>query len=135
MGYKKMCSEFDEVLTFWFEETTPQQYWTKDDAFDDTIRNRFSSLHERAAKGKLQHWRDSPLGALAEIVILDQFSRNIYRGDPGLLRTMSYVSSWQRRLLKKDLIGNWISRKENFFTCRLCTVKLKKIMRRQYSYF
>ena len=78
-----MCSEFDEVLTFWFEETTPQQYWTKDDAFDDTIRNQFSSLHEKAAKGKLEHWRDSPLGALAEIVILDQFSRNIYRGDPG----------------------------------------------------
>ena len=77
-----MSSEFGEVLTFWFDETTPQQYWTKDDEFDNTIRTRFSSLHKAAAEGRLEHWRSSPLGALAEIIILDQFSRNLHRGHP-----------------------------------------------------
>ena len=77
-----MSEEISEVINFWFEETTRKQYWTKDDKFDDTIRNRFSSLHNKAVAGKLEHWRETAVGALAEIIILDQFSRNLYRGKP-----------------------------------------------------
>lgn len=77
-----MEHSYDEVIKFWFEETTFQQYWSKSDEFDNTIRTRFGDLHQKATTGELKHWRNSPQGALAEIVILDQFSRNIYRGLP-----------------------------------------------------
>lgn len=68
-----------EVIKFWFEEIQPRQRFAKDSSFDELIRTRFSSLHERAREGRLYTWREHPLDALAEIIILDQFSRNMFR--------------------------------------------------------
>ena len=76
------CSQIEDVLHFWFEELSPANWWQKDSALDDRIRERFSDLHEDAAAGKLESWRTSPEGCLAEILILDQFSRNIHRDTP-----------------------------------------------------
>lgn len=70
-----------DVLRFWFEEATPAQHFGKDAAFDATIRARFAALHAAAARCELAPWRDSPAGRLAEIIVLDQFSRNLFRGD------------------------------------------------------
>ena len=71
----------EEVLSFWFEQNGPEQWWTRDPRFDAEIRSRFGSLHGRAVLGELHGWRDTPEGRLAEIVVLDQFSRNLYRDD------------------------------------------------------
>jgi len=68
-----------EVIKFWFEEIEPKQRFAKDLAFDALIRTRFGKLHERAGAGLLYTWREHPLDALAEIIILDQFSRNLFR--------------------------------------------------------
>ncbi len=68
-----------EVIKFWFEEIEPKQRFAKDLAFDELIRTRFGKLHERAVAGLLYTWREHPLDALAEIIILDQFSRNLFR--------------------------------------------------------
>ncbi len=73
---------YQEVLKFWFEESTPEQWWKKDDAFDRTVTERFSELHRRAARCELYEWRREARGRLAEIIILDQFSRNMFRGGP-----------------------------------------------------
>lgn len=73
---------WDECLRFWFEETSPKQRFAKDPEFDALIRERFGELHARAAAGDLADWRNAPEGRLAEIIILDQFSRNMYRGTP-----------------------------------------------------
>lgn len=70
-----------EVLQFWFEELTAKQRFAKDGTLDETIRQRFGALHSRAARGELQPWRKDPAGRLAEIIVLDQFSRNLYRED------------------------------------------------------
>ena len=70
----------DEVLDFWFVETEPASWWAADPAFDERIRGRFESLHARAALGELSAWRATPQGRLAEIIVLDQFSRNLFRG-------------------------------------------------------
>jgi len=70
---------YKEVIKFWFEEINPAKWWIKDIEFDQTILTRFSQLHQRAIAGELFHWRRSAEGRLAEIIILDQFSRNIYR--------------------------------------------------------
>lgn len=68
-----------DVIEFWFHEITPQQRFKKDPEFDELIRSRFLDLHERARIGLLYAWRDHPLDALAEIIVLDQFSRNLFR--------------------------------------------------------
>jgi len=71
-----------DILQFWFEEATPQQWFSKDDAFDETIRTRFGAIHAQAAAGELAAWRNfGAHGRLAEIIVLDQFSRNLYRDD------------------------------------------------------
>jgi len=71
-----------DVIKFWFEETEPSQWWQKDKQFDREIAARFGRLHDAAVKGELSDWRDTPEGRLAEIIVLDQFSRNIYRDRP-----------------------------------------------------
>ena len=71
---------YREVLDFWFVETEPKAWWTADPAFDERIRGRFAALHARAAHGELQAWRATALGRLAEVIVLDQFSRNLFRG-------------------------------------------------------
>lgn len=71
----------ESVLDFWFEESTPAQHFRRDDAFDARIRERFGALHGAAAHGECFAWRDTPAGRLAEVIVLDQFSRNLYRDD------------------------------------------------------
>lgn len=70
------------VLDFWFREITPAQWWKVDPAFDRLIESRFLDTLERAARGELVAWRDTLPGRLAEIIVLDQFSRNVWRGTP-----------------------------------------------------
>ncbi|MEB3288989.1 MAG: DUF924 family protein [Leptolyngbya sp.] len=72
----------DDVLTFWFNTITPQQWWAAEPEFDKQIRDRFLGLLQQAAAGELFPWRSSAAGRLAEIIVLDQFSRNIYRHTP-----------------------------------------------------
>ncbi|KEA65653.1 putative transmembrane protein [Marinobacterium lacunae] len=73
---------YSEVLDFWFEEIEPAAWWKKDTAFDRVIESRFGALFEQACKGELYSWRKRADGRLAEIILLDQFSRNIYRDRP-----------------------------------------------------
>lgn len=67
------------ILNFWFEEIRPASWWKKDAALDGLIADRFGALLGRACAGELHAWRESAQGALAEIIVLDQFSRNIFR--------------------------------------------------------
>ena len=73
---------YSEILKFWFEEIDPAKWWAKDDVFDQSIRGRFSEVHARATRCELFEWRAESKGRLAEIIILDQFSRNLFRGSP-----------------------------------------------------
>ena len=72
----------EEVLTFWFEQTPEAAWWKVDAAFDARVRERFLPLLVQAAAGELHGWRDSARGRLAEVIVLDQFPRNIHRGTP-----------------------------------------------------
>ncbi|MFD2236719.1 DUF924 family protein [Aureimonas populi] len=67
------------VVDFW-REAGPERWFSSEKAFDETIRQRFGDLHERALMGELDHWAEEPNGALALVIVLDQFSRNIHRG-------------------------------------------------------
>lgn len=70
------------VIRFWFEASTPQQWFAKDDAFDRAIQEHFGGVLDQGARGELWHWRSDALGRLAEILVLDQFSRNVWRDTP-----------------------------------------------------
>lgn len=73
---------YQDVLKFWFEEVEPRMWWTSDRDFDDQVSSRFLSTLQQAAQGELFAWRGVPRGRLAEIIVLDQFSRNIFRNTP-----------------------------------------------------
>ena len=76
--------EAQAVLDFWFGDTTVDrpEWFRKDPGFDDRIRQRFGALIERALTGDLDRWADAPYSALARIVLLDQFTRNVFRDTP-----------------------------------------------------
>ncbi|MEL0066626.1 MAG: DUF924 family protein [Gammaproteobacteria bacterium] len=73
---------YTDVIDFWFTELTPQQWFAKSDELDQLCRDRFKTTLDAAALCELSDWRATPLGRLAEIIVLDQFSRNIYRDTP-----------------------------------------------------
>lgn len=70
------------ILHFWFIETDKKNWFSKSDGFDELLRVRFGQTLEQASRGELYHWRNSAEGRLAEIIVLDQFSRNIFRDSP-----------------------------------------------------
>lgn len=69
------------ILDFWFKEIEPKSWWKKDAGFDQLIRGRYLSTHQAATRCELYQWRETPRGRLAEIIVLDQFSRHLYRDD------------------------------------------------------
>ncbi len=69
----------DSVIDFWFREVAPKQWWAQSDEFDQLITTRFGALHTAASRCELHEWRNTATGRLAEVIVLDQFSRNIFR--------------------------------------------------------
>lgn len=78
-----IISEARRVYDFWFREHGPGDWFAGHAAFDGKVREHFSALHKQASAGELSAaWRETPREALCEIIILDQFSRQIYRNTP-----------------------------------------------------
>ncbi len=71
-----------DILAFWFDETDAASWWSARPEFDARVRERFGGVLEQAARGECHAWRGDAPGRLAEIIVLDQFSRNIHRGTP-----------------------------------------------------
>lgn len=68
-----------KVLDFWFSETSQGKWFIRDDQFDEAVSTRFRDCWEAACRGELYTWRETLNGRLAEIIVLDQFSRNLNR--------------------------------------------------------
>ncbi len=75
-----------DVLDFWFSAGA-KKWFARDDTFDAAIRDRFLTLHGKAATGVIDDWSKNAEGALALIIVLDQFSRNLYRNSPQAFAT------------------------------------------------
>jgi uncharacterized protein (DUF924 family) len=69
-----------DVLTFW-REAGDERWYKRDDAFDRAVRDRFQRLWQEAAARRLSSWEESDDGALALVIVLDQFARNMFRGE------------------------------------------------------
>ena len=74
-----MSPSYNRVLEFWFEELSPSDWWRKNEQLDARIREEFSAVHESVSEGATEDWRRNDRGRLAEIIVLDQFSRNMFR--------------------------------------------------------
>jgi uncharacterized protein (DUF924 family) len=89
------------IVNFWFYELNEKQRFDKNLAVDTSIRERFGPTLRCAALGELFEWRATPLGRLAEIVVLDQFSRNIYRDKP-----RAFAQDAQALTLAQELVAS-----------------------------
>jgi len=96
----KLRQSPEEVIEFWFNERTRKNWWKKDATFDEEIRRRFLALHRRARAGALSSWRATPAGRLAEIIVLDQFSRNMFRDS-----ARAYSQDTQARALTREAVA------------------------------
>ena len=71
----------EEILSFWLDEVGPDKWYAQEDALDAEIRNRFEATWEGAQAGRFSMWLTYPSGSLAYIILNDQFSRNMFRGE------------------------------------------------------
>ena len=78
MKYEQL--KLGEVLRFWFEELSPEQWFAGGEELDHMIVERFSDIHTQVAAGEFWQYRTDPYSYLAEVIVLDQFSRQIFRG-------------------------------------------------------
>ena len=90
-----------DIVHFWFHELNDKQRFAKDQALDAAIRERFGATLQAAVRGELFGWRTTPAGRLAEIVVLDQFSRNIFRNTPG-----AFAQDPQALTLAQELVAS-----------------------------
>jgi len=104
---------YQEIIQFWFYDIKPAQIWSKDPTFDQLIIDRFSDVYQQATRCELFQWRQAPAGCLAEIIVLDQFSRNMFRDSPlafkfdslALSLAQNAVASGLDKLVDKDKRG------------------------------
>ncbi len=108
-------SNAQNVLAFWFEETRPWRWFRRDRAFDAAIARRFGALHQAARNGRLDVWRAHPSHALALIILLDQFSRNLYRDSPGAFAEDGAALSIAREAIRRRFDKLYGARERAFF--------------------
>ena len=92
----------EDVVTFWVE-AGPKRWFAKDDAFDEAIRDGFEALHLQASRGELDAWGRTAQGALALLILLDQFPRNLYRGSAHAFATDPLAFATARQAIERGL--------------------------------
>lgn len=95
-----MRDSIQDVLHFWFEETAPSQWFQVSDVFDDMVRDRFSGLYNMAVNGVCDGWAREVDGALALVLIFDQFPRNMFRGSPQAFATDDRARQVSRKVIE-----------------------------------
>ena len=108
-----------DIVSFW-DETGPDKWFEHDEGFDQAIRLRFLPVHEAAANGELAAWEESVEGALALVLLLDQFPRNMFRGNAVLSRPMRWRAPWLIARWRAALIKRRSWRCGRFSICRSC---------------
>ena len=96
----------EEILNFWFKECKPEQWFKKNEDFDQMIENRFSIAIEDAIAGKLDNWEDTETGCLALIILLDQFTRNVFRDTPRAFAGDKRALALSQLCCDKDYLTN-----------------------------
>lgn len=106
---------FNDVLKFWFDDLSPSDWFNSNPTLDATIRDKFQDTLESASAGELHDWRHDAEGALAEIIVLDQFSRNIYRGTHRAFAQDGMALALAQEAIVKGFDQNLETHKASFF--------------------
>ncbi len=109
--------EPEDILSFWFVEKGPKFWWKKSDAFDAEIRTRFEQdaiILAGQMAAPTHSWEARPEHSLALIIVLDQFSRNMYRNTPGAFAWDPYARGVANRLLDKGWDKNFSANQKQF---------------------
>tara|TARA_B100001121_G_scaffold274953_1_gene263038 strand:+ start:106 stop:669 length:564 start_codon:yes stop_codon:yes gene_type:complete len=88
-----------EILDFWFKETSPEKHFKKDKDFDHIIKNKFSNDYEKACLNEYDDWQDNPMSCLALVILFDQFSRNMFRNNK-----KAFAQDQKTRLIVNDAV-------------------------------
>ena len=123
------------VIEFWFEEVAPAQWWRKSDDFDALIRGRFSALHQSATHCELTEWRRRPLGRLAEIIIIDQFSRNLYRNQAQAFTYDSLALALAQQTVAAGIDKRLCARQRGFLYMPFMHSESRKIQKQSIQLF
>lgn len=105
----------EKILQFWFNDIGPDQWRRFDPAFDELLKERFLAVLQQAAAGELSTWRDTAKGRLAEIIVLDQFSRNIYRDTPLAFAQDGMALVLTQEAITAGALSELIESERNFF--------------------
>jgi len=92
--------EAKEIIDFWFEEIDQENWFASSDEFDKILHDKYFDLHAKVAAGEAHNWRKTPQGRLAEILILDQFSRQFFRDSP-----KAFASDNMALVLAQELVA------------------------------
>lgn len=95
--------KYDNILQFWYDAKTQPFWFSKSDGFDQTLSSKFGDTLKKAAQAELWSWRKTAEGRLAEIIVLDQFSRNIYRDTPQAFAQDSLALALAQETISLDL--------------------------------
>ena len=118
-------SQAEAVLQFWFNDCRPWQWFRQRDAFDALIIERFGSLVECALAGQLERWKERSNTCLALVLLLDQFTRQVYRGRP-----QAFSGDAQAlEMSKRALANGWIARSTTTLFS-LCSIGMSQNCRR-----
>ncbi len=94
-------NQIQEILSFWFDENGYDEWFGRDEAFDAKINARFSACHQAVQSGQCRHWCETADGRLASILVLDQFSRNLFRG-----QAAAFQNDAQARAIARTAIAH-----------------------------
>ena len=94
---------YQDILDFWFSPETQPNWFAKSDQFDQSLKEKFGDILEQASKAELWSWRKNADGRLAEILVLDQFSRNIFRDTPRAFTQDSLALALAQEAISQDL--------------------------------
>ena len=94
-------NDYQVILDFWFGEQTQSLWFAKNNQFDARIREQFGTVWQQVTMGECWAWRDTVRGRLAEIIVLDQFSRNLWRDDARAFRQDGMALVFAQEIVKQ----------------------------------
>lgn len=126
---------YKSILKFWFEELEPKNWWQKDPQMDLTIKKRFSDVLKQAKNGELSSWRKTAKGALAEIIVLDQFSRNIFRDQAQAFSQDAQALALTQEAIRRGLHREVSTSELPFLIMPIMHSESKEVHRSHLKYF
>ncbi len=109
-----------EIIDFWLNDVGSENWYKQSDEIDAQIRSRYKALRDEAAQGAHDQWLDSPEGALALMLLLDQFSRNLYRGDGESFAADAHARELAKRAIERGYPDEFDYELRQFFYMPFC---------------